>query len=179
MSSSLPSQISPAGLNPRNWRFTWEAQSHTSTLKLCLFNPLIEPATQFSDLKVTLVMEQFLLLVSFSNGEAQTSLRVPIPRIFIDHESPVYFRAYNDHIEVKLVLLLPVDHPLVSEFGSVSDDFLPLSTDSDSLKRCHQSIGKMWLTIGLGLAVAHLEVSARRWSPDMPSCIHVQLVPVF
>lgn len=134
MSSSLPSQISPAGLNPRNWRFTWEAQSHTSTLKLCLFNPLIEPATQFSDLKVTLVMEQFLLLVSFSNGEAQTSLRVPIPRIFIDHESPVYFRAYNDHIEVKLVLLLPVDHPLVSEFGSVSDDFLPLSTDSDLKK---------------------------------------------
>lgn len=130
MSSFQPSQITSAGLNPRNWRYTWEAQSHIPTLKLCLFNTFIESATQFSDLKVTLVMEQFLLLVSFRNGEAETSLRVPIPRILIDHESPVYFRAHNDHIEVKLVLLLPVDHPLVSEFGSVSDDFLPLSTDS-------------------------------------------------
>lgn len=130
MSSFQLSQISPAGLSPRSWRFTWEAQSHIPTLKLCIFNPFIEFATQFSDLKVTLVMEQFLLLVSFRNREAETSFRVPIPRILIDHESPVYSRTHNDHIEVKLVLLLPVDHPLVSEFGSVSDDFLPLSTDS-------------------------------------------------
>lgn len=49
------------------------------------------------------------------------SIRVPIPPVLVDAESPLSFRAFEDHIEVKLVLLLPVDHPIILNFDNVLD----------------------------------------------------------
>lgn len=80
--------------------------------------------------------------MSFLEGEGQieTLVRVPVPRVLIDPESPLHFRVFDDHIEVKLVLLLPVDHPLVSNFDSIlnvegnSDELRPFSVDSDLKK---------------------------------------------
>ncbi|KAG4123366.1 hypothetical protein ERO13_D11G322533v2 [Gossypium hirsutum] len=98
--------------NPRNWRFTWEAQSHSPNLRLFLFDSQAKPSVQCRNLEVQLNLSQSHLLVS---------LRVPIPRVLIDSEAPVSFRALDDHIEVKLVLLLPVDHPIVSSFDLMLD----------------------------------------------------------
>lgn len=120
------------------WRFTWEAQSHTPILRLLLFNPSIKPSAQCRDLKLSLVPEKSLLTVSFleAEGQIETSVRVLVPRVLIDPESPTRFRLFDDHIEVKLVLLLPVDHPLVSDFDSILDNeengdvLRPFSVDS-------------------------------------------------
>lgn len=90
-------------------------------LRLLLFNPDVKPSAQCRDLKLSLLPQQSLLTVSFLEGESQIEslVQVPVPRVLIDPESPVQFRLFDDHIEVKLVLLLPVDHPLVSDFGSI------------------------------------------------------------
>lgn len=104
--------------NPRKWRFTWEAQSHVPNLRLFIFDSYTMPSVQCQNLKVHLNPSQSLVLVSWFE-ELEVSLRVPTPRVLVDHESPVSFRAFDDHIEVKLVLLLPVDHPIVSSFDSV------------------------------------------------------------
>ncbi|XP_068637290.1 uncharacterized protein [Aristolochia californica] len=74
-------------------------------------------------------------------------MQIPVPRVLVDPGCPVEIRATEDHIEAKLVMILPVDHPLVSDFDSIlilgnkdycqeretSDSALlsPLSSDSD------------------------------------------------
>ncbi|XP_062082324.1 uncharacterized protein LOC133788747 isoform X2 [Humulus lupulus] len=127
--------------NPRKWRFTWEAQSHIPTLRLFLFDLHSKPSVQCRNLQVHANLSQSLVMVTWLDDE-EVSLRVPIPRVLIDDESPVSFRAFDDHIEVKLVLLLPVGHAIVSGFGSIlnfsgdeenqnSDASSPLSVDSD------------------------------------------------
>ncbi|PKI69997.1 uncharacterized protein LOC116201846 isoform X1 [Punica granatum] len=135
--------------NPSKWRFTWEAQSHHPTLKLFLFNPFTNPKHQCRDLKADLNPTSSVVQVSYATdttGE-EVSLGAPVPKVLIDYECPLSFRALDDHIEVKVVLLLPVDHPLVSNFDEVlslagdgggklqSDDSEPLSmaTDAESL----------------------------------------------
>ncbi|KAF3440160.1 hypothetical protein FNV43_RR18439 [Rhamnella rubrinervis] len=136
------------GKNPRKWRFTWEAQSHIPTLRLFLFDSCTNPSTQCQNLNVNVSLKQSLVLVTWCQ-DTQVSLRVPIPRVLVDSESPVSFRALEDHIDVKLVLLLPVDHPIVSSFDSIlnlsddvettfSDASVGLSVDSDikSLSSC-------------------------------------------
>ncbi|EOX90985.1 Uncharacterized protein TCM_000303 isoform 1 [Theobroma cacao] len=131
--------------NPRKWRFTWEAQSHSPNLRLFLFDSQTKPSVQCKKLKVHLNLFQSQVLVSWlkEEKEEEVTVRVPIPRVLIDSESPVSFRALDDHIEVKLVLLLPVGHPIVSRFDSVlnssenGDDALapdaatPLVMDTD------------------------------------------------
>ncbi|GAB2279514.1 hypothetical protein Dimus_014154 [Dionaea muscipula] len=129
---------------PRRWRFTWETQSHIPILKLFVFNPSVNPLAQCNDLKFDLHFEKSLLNISWSE-QARVSLAVPLPRVLVDLESPLNFRVSDDHIEVKLSLLLPVDHPIVSNFisdllpedevgaGDSTSDFLqPLSMDSDA-----------------------------------------------
>lgn len=112
---------------PRKWRFTWETLAHIPTLRLFLFNPDHRPSIQCRNLKSSLNFELSLLSVSWIEDESidlsvEFELRVPIPRVLIDPSSPVDARALEDHIEVKLVLLLPVDHPLVTaDFESVLD----------------------------------------------------------
>ncbi|XP_052479936.1 uncharacterized protein LOC105803773 isoform X1 [Gossypium raimondii] len=109
--------------NPKNWRFTWEAQSHSPNLRLFLFDSQAKPSVQCINLEVQLNLSHSHLLVSWlKEGEKEeVSLRVPVPRVLIDSEAPVSFRALDDHIEVKLVLLLPVDHPIVSSFDLMLD----------------------------------------------------------
>nr|GMC66180.1 uncharacterized protein LOC109167581 [Ipomoea batatas]GMD43119.1 uncharacterized protein LOC109167581 [Ipomoea batatas] len=124
-----------ASENPSEWRFTWEAQSHVPILRLYLFNPKIKPAAHCAHLRVDAVFEQSLLTVSFFETECQveTSLRVPIPRVVVDFESPVHARTLDDHIEVKLALLLPVDHPLGSNFDSILNSLEIEEGNSESL----------------------------------------------
>ncbi|OMO56976.1 Ubiquitin-conjugating enzyme E2C-binding protein [Corchorus capsularis] len=108
--------------NPKKWRFTWESQSHSPNLRLFLFDSQTKPLIQCQNLKVQLNLSQSQLLVSWLEEEEEKGevwIRVPLPRVLIDSESPVSFKALDDHIEVKLVLLLPVDHPIVSSFDSV------------------------------------------------------------
>ncbi|KAF7135073.1 hypothetical protein RHSIM_Rhsim08G0121800 [Rhododendron simsii] len=102
-------------------------QSQISTFKLLLFNPdtNTKPSTQCHDLKVNLLLQQSLLTLTWFEAGAEVSLRVPMPRVLVDPESPLQCRALDDHIEVKLVLLLPVDHPILTSLDSVlnlSDD---------------------------------------------------------
>ncbi|XP_058087850.1 uncharacterized protein LOC131234878 [Magnolia sinica] len=148
------SSSSPQNPNPRKWRFTWETLTHIPTLRLFLFNPYLNPSTQCKNFSSSLDFEQSLLFVAWieeidgdGHGSIDFLLRVPVPRVLIDPASPVDSSANEDHIEVKLALLLPVDHPLVAAgfesildlgedegFGRqrcISDRLLPLSLDSD------------------------------------------------
>ncbi|XP_047317970.1 uncharacterized protein LOC124921364 [Impatiens glandulifera] len=105
------------GKNPRTWRFTWEAQSHVPSLKLFLFNLEGESCLQFKNLKVDLLLEQSLLTVCWFEGdEVSIKYSVPIPKVLIDTEYPFHVKAMDDHIEVRLVLLLPVDDPILTKF---------------------------------------------------------------
>lgn len=113
--------------SPRKWQYTWEAQSHIPTLRLLLFARDANPSLHCHNLKVQLHLSQSLVVVTWFQ-DALVSLRVPIPRVLVDAESPLSFRALDDHIEVKLLLLLPVDHPIISTFDSV----LNLSEDREN-----------------------------------------------
>ncbi|KAJ7953053.1 Ubiquitin-conjugating enzyme E2-binding protein [Quillaja saponaria] len=112
---------------PKKWRFTWEAQSHIPTLRLLLFDSHTNPSIQCRNLEIHLDPSRSSVIVSWFE-DSQVSLSIPIPRVLVDTESPVIFRALEDHIEVKLVLLLPVDHPIVSSFDSA----LNLSEDQEN-----------------------------------------------
>ncbi|XP_072978648.1 uncharacterized protein [Typha angustifolia] len=119
--------------NRRQWRFTWEILAHIPTLRLYLFHPEIDPSAQCFDLHASLRFEESLLLVSFVHGEAEVRLRVPVPRVLIDPSCLIGCCAKVDHIEMKLALVLPVDHPLVAEFCAAhgSEQLLPLSLGDD------------------------------------------------
>lgn len=113
----------------RPWRYTWEAQSHSPNLRLFLFDSTTNPKTHCKSFNVSIIIGKSQLLVTWinDNEDEATSkeeivyLLVPIPRVLLDTESPVNFKALEDYIEVRLVLLLPVDHPLVSDFNLVTD----------------------------------------------------------
>ncbi|XP_047974649.1 uncharacterized protein LOC125216907 [Salvia hispanica] len=140
-SSAAKPPVSPAA-DSSCWQFAWEAQSHASILRLLLFKANTKPSAQCTDLKLSFHPQKSLLTVSFRGceGQTETSVRVPVPRVLIDPESPLNFRVFDDHIEVKLVLLLPIDHPLVSNFDSIlnveenNDELRTLSVDSDLRK---------------------------------------------
>ncbi|WCJ25024.1 hypothetical protein M5689_006938 [Euphorbia peplus] len=126
--------------NPRAWRFTWEAQSHSPILKLYLFGSF---ANCYNNLDIQLNISESSLLVNWFRDDDNTalvSLRVPIPKLLlIDPDSILTFNAFHDHILVKLVLLLPVNHPIFSHFtltqdgpqNHVLDSIKPLVMDSD------------------------------------------------
>ncbi|KAJ0097606.1 hypothetical protein Patl1_29022 [Pistacia atlantica] len=131
--------------NPRKWRFTWEAQSHSPTLRLFIFDSQTNPSVQCQDLKVILNLSQSHVVITWVHQQGtlnEVSLLAPLPKVLIDFDSPISYRALSDHIEVKLLLLLPVDHPIVSSIDSVlyltedvrivsSDVATPLVMDSD------------------------------------------------
>ncbi|CAN1253115.1 hypothetical protein LINPERPRIM_LOCUS8233 [Linum perenne] len=131
--------------NPKKWRFTWEAQSHAANLKLIIFNPDSRPSSDCSNLSVHLKLSQCHVLLSWTEEEAagvkNVSLKVPIPNVLIDTEVPVTSRALDDHIEVKVVLLLPVDHPILSSFDSALDSVpLEMSSDLKSLSSSEEGV---------------------------------------
>lgn len=143
--SSLLSAEEPS--SAEKWWFTWEAQSHTSILRLLLFNPSIEPSTWCRDLKLSLVPEVSVLTLFFMENDShvKTSLCVRVPQVLVDPEPQPQVRAFDDHIEVKLVLLLPVDHPIVSDMNSIlkseenGAEVHPLSVDSGKYLPCFVS----------------------------------------
>ncbi|XP_068465619.1 uncharacterized protein [Phaseolus vulgaris] len=115
------------------WRYTWEAQSHVPTLRLMLFpnDKTLNPSLQCHDLAVNLHSSHSFLTLTTSS----LSLRVPLPAVLVDADSPVTFRPLSDHIEVKLLLLLPVDHPILSSLHpSTSPLPDPLISESDVSK---------------------------------------------
>lgn len=117
--------------NPKNgaWRFYWESQSQLPILKLQLFNPQFKPLTQCSNLKPLLLVEKSVLELRWldSESESEVLVRVPVPeRLVID--SPLCFKLWEDYIEVKLCLLLSVDHPIMRLSFS---DIKPLRMDYD------------------------------------------------
>ncbi|CAN8266369.1 unnamed protein product [Cochlearia groenlandica] len=124
--------------SPRKWRYTWEAQSHSPNLRLFLFDHSTNPNNHCKSLHVSIIIGKSQLLVTWINEEEATSeklvsLRVPVPKVLLDEESPINFKSFDDYIEVKLVLLLPVDHPLVSDFnlGTDRDKSTPLVMSYD------------------------------------------------
>ncbi|MQM20146.1 hypothetical protein Taro_053161 [Colocasia esculenta] len=150
---ALPAPPPPPRRSPRRWRFTWEALAHMPTLRLFLFNTEVDPSRRCSDLSASLRLEESLLLISWTEeGAGNLALRVPLPRVLIDPGSPVQSVARSDYIEVKLALLLPLDHPMsvnlsaaldvesvaVEREGGSSDFSLPLILDSGA-----------WLATGL------------------------------
>ncbi|KAL6629206.1 hypothetical protein ACP70R_028971 [Stipagrostis hirtigluma subsp. patula] len=97
----------------RQWRYTWEALAHLPLLRLYLIpRPGLSAAP--SDPRADLRLDDALLLLSFSLGGGAVSLRVPVPRVLVDPSAPVECRFAVDHVEVRLALVLPVDHPVVA-----------------------------------------------------------------
>ena len=59
-----------------------------------------------------------------------------MPRVLVDPISPIECCTKDDYIEVKLALLLPVDHPVIAELLGKDKDverFTPLSLTSGNL----------------------------------------------
>ncbi|KAJ8492388.1 hypothetical protein OPV22_014109 [Ensete ventricosum] len=138
--------------SPRRWRFTWEALAHIPTLRIYLFHPDVHPSALCGNLSASLRLDQSLLLVSWIHdrtGEGTGDvvfLRVPVPKVLIDPSCPMECRAMDDHIEIKLALVLPVDHPVMMDLrgvldsdmgemgrqeGGLSDRLVPLPLDLD------------------------------------------------
>ncbi|RWV81072.1 hypothetical protein GW17_00057546 [Ensete ventricosum] len=113
--------------SPRRWRFTWEALAHIPTLRIYLFHPDVHPSALCGNLSASLRLDQSLLLVSWIHdrtGEGTGDvvfLRVPVPKVLIDPSCPMECRAMDDHIEIKLALVLPVDHPVMMDLRGVLD----------------------------------------------------------
>ena len=115
---STPTDLNPCE-NPKQWRFWWESQSQLPILNLHLFNPQVKPLAQCTHLKLNLLVQNSLLELTWFQSQLEVFLRVPLPRVLVDTESPLTFKLLEDHIQVKFRLLLSVDHPLVSSLDNV------------------------------------------------------------
>ncbi|XP_027192982.1 uncharacterized protein [Cicer arietinum] len=116
------------------WRYTWESQSHTPILRLLLFpiiSKTLNPSFKQHNLTVYLHSPPSFLTITSSSSAAALSLRVPIPNVLLDADSPPTLRLFTDHIELKLLLLLPVDHPVISAVHQTSPIHLPLQMEYD------------------------------------------------
>ena len=121
----------------RQWRYTWETLAHLPVLRLYLSHPALSAAAP-SALRADLRLDASLLILSFSlSGAGTVSLRVPVPRVLVDPSAPPECRAAGDHLEVRLTLVLPVDHPVVAAAFPGADPPAPLSLrDGELLVTC-------------------------------------------
>ncbi|CAK8575135.1 unnamed protein product [Lathyrus sativus] len=99
-----------AEIEDKKWCYTWESQSHIPILCLFLFpfSKTINLSLQHHNLTVHLHSPPTFLTLTSSSS---LSLRVPIPNVLLDVELPPTVCSFTGHIEVKLLLLLPIDHP--------------------------------------------------------------------
>jgi hypothetical protein len=109
--------MSSSPLNPgiHPWRFTWETLAHIPTLRLYLFgSPTIN---SLSYLSASLQTDRSLLFLSLSyrNGPA-AHLEIPVPRVLIEPDKDIQCLVRSDHVEIKLPLVLPVDHPVLAQY---------------------------------------------------------------
>ena len=124
----------------KRWRYTWEALGHIPTLRLFLFRSELEPSDVRENLEASLSLGESLVVVKWrEKAVGELELRVPLPRVVIDPVAPVQVLSRKDHIEVKLMLVLPPDHPMSTESRAAShegensasaEEYLPLSFDS-------------------------------------------------
>ncbi|KAL8126492.1 hypothetical protein AgCh_013687 [Apium graveolens] len=119
--------------NPKKWGFYWESQSQLPILKLILFNPQFKPLTQCTHLKLHLLVQKSVLELRWLHSQNQVLLTVPVPNVLFDTDSPLTFKLLEDYIEVKVCLLLSVDHPVLSSLQNVIhlDEVKPLRMDYD------------------------------------------------
>lgn len=104
--------------NPKKWRFYWESQSQLPILKLQLFNPKLKPPLiQCTNLK----LQNSVLELRWLDSENEVLVTVPVPKVLVDSDSPVTFKVLEDCIEVKVCLLLSVDHPMISSLISLDE----------------------------------------------------------
>lgn len=117
----LTSPPPPPPLNPCShpWRFTWETFTHIPTLRLYLFpSPTPTPTPiSLSDVSASLQTDRSLLFVSFSyqNGDV-CRLEIPVPRVLIEPDLEIQCVLRSDHVEIKLPLVIPVDHPVMIQY---------------------------------------------------------------
>ncbi|KAH9319646.1 hypothetical protein KI387_021415, partial [Taxus chinensis] len=144
----------------RQWQYSWEALSHVRILRLYMMHPSLSPIADCLQLTVSLCppdnahFNGVSLLIQWvegpstikTNGNGSSyshshSARVPVPPVVLDHSIPAQCKAMIDHIEVKLVLMLAVDHPLVGSLssllgsgdGGISEETQsPFSLDNDT-----------------------------------------------
>ncbi|CAI8609089.1 unnamed protein product [Vicia faba] len=114
-------------IEDKKWRYTWEAQSHTPILRLLLF-PFSKTLNHHN---LTVHLHSPPTFLTLTSSSSSLSLRVPIPNVLLDAELPPTLRSFTDHIEIKLVLLLPVDHPVLSELHQTSPLPQPLLIEYD------------------------------------------------
>ncbi|KAF7083279.1 hypothetical protein CFC21_087088 [Triticum aestivum] len=114
----------------RQWRYTWETLAHLPLLRLYLSHPALSAAAP-SGLRADLRLDADLLLLSFFLTSDPVSLRVPVPRVLVDPSVPPECRAAGDHLEVRLTLVLPVDHPVVAAAFPGAGPPAPLSLRDD------------------------------------------------
>jgi hypothetical protein len=135
--AASPSLAAGDRADRRQWRYTWETLAHLPLLRLYLSHPALSAAAP-SGLRADLRLDASLLLLSFSlSGADPVSLRVPVPRVLVDPSAPPECRAAGDHLEVRLTLVLPVDHPVVAAAFPGAEPPTPLSLrDGELLVTC-------------------------------------------
>ncbi|KAG8058041.1 hypothetical protein GUJ93_ZPchr0002g24298 [Zizania palustris] len=159
----------------RQWRYTWETLAHLPLLRLYLFHPALSAAP--SDLRANLRLDDSFLLLSFSLAGAPVALRVPVPRVLVDPSASPECRFAGDHVEVRLALVLPVDHPVVAaafppppgveppESLSLRDDLKSLSSGEVHLycKACSAKLTKKPLRTIVEMPSLNWEDVADNW----------------
>ncbi|PWA94560.1 hypothetical protein CTI12_AA059460 [Artemisia annua] len=125
---------------PATFKYTYESNSHIPILKLYIFNPS-SSSSNFTNPKATLLFDKSLIQLTWiDNNQLPVTVWAPLANVLIDADAAVNLRVSDDCIEVKFVLVVPVDHPVVAsfEFGGCGegddDEFMPLQLDSDLKK---------------------------------------------
>ncbi|KAJ4820686.1 HECT-like ubiquitin-conjugating enzyme (E2)-binding protein [Rhynchospora pubera] len=136
---SPSSSHSPSPLNPSThpWRFTWETLAHIPTLRLYLFRSPTPTALSGASASASLQTDRSLLFVSltYQSGDV-VRLEVPVPRVLIEPDEEVQCVVRSDHVEIKLSLVLPVDHPVVIQYRAAmgfsgDENSVPISLNDD------------------------------------------------
>ncbi|KAI4331173.1 hypothetical protein MLD38_029383 [Melastoma candidum] len=143
-------------MKEQGWVYTWESQAQIPALKLFLFNPCLNNHP-LPDLclnpSVHLLPSRGSLLLSLTfclrgSSSRRVELVVPSPSaVLIDPDVPPSFRVLHDHFEVRLSLLLPVDHPVVHDLRRMM-----MADEDDSF--WHSGSGSLFfLSLSLSLSV--------------------------
>ncbi|GKD15233.1 hypothetical protein Tco_1199640 [Tanacetum coccineum] len=115
----------------KSFKYTYESNSHIPILKLYIFN---KPSSNFTNPKVTVLFDKSLVQVSWiDENQLLVTVWAPLPKVLIDADAAVNVRVSDDCLELKFVLLVPVDHPVVLatfEFDDDDYEFMPLQLDS-------------------------------------------------
>ncbi|KAJ1687547.1 hypothetical protein LUZ63_018937 [Rhynchospora breviuscula] len=182
--SPSSSSHSPSPLNPSThpWRFTWETLAHIPTLRLYLFR---SPTPTYisgasASASASLQTDRSLLFVSLTYQNSDVvRLEVPVPRVLIEPDEEIQCLIRSDHVEIKLPLVLPVDHPVVIQYRaamgfsgdensvhiSLNDDLKSLSSGDVHLycKSCSTKLTKQPLSNILQMPSLNWRDVAENW----------------